>query len=145
MADIEHGESLIDTDDSAGSQALRHRPGHPARARGQVKNLLIALQRQHVGQLFRQINADLRGAAVELGRVLRIIEATSVTVPVFVAVLMVMAMIVMLLLVRLVGMPMFAIPFVIVLVPVFVFAFVFVFVCHYFLSPRSYPMFRRLA
>jgi hypothetical protein len=46
------------------------------------------LQREHIDQLLSQINADLRGAAVELGRVLRIVEAClrTVTVIVFMAV-----------------------------------------------------------
>jgi fatty acid desaturase len=128
MADIEHSESLIDADDSPGSQALRHGPGHAARARRHIKNLLIPLQREHIDQLLSQISANLRGAAVKFGRVLRIMKVRFVIVLVSMAVLMMLAVIV----------PLSATFFVSVFVPgvvvvvVFVAVFMFVFVCHYF-------------
>jgi hypothetical protein len=128
VADIKHGKRLIDTDHPPAFNAVRHRPRHPACSGRQIENLFIALQYEHIRQLPGQLRAHLRDAAVELGRVLRIVEAPSIAVlvrvAVFVAVLVMMTVIVSVFVTRLV--------FVAVLVPVSVIVAVvmFMFVCH---------------
>src|SRR5262245_62888181 len=47
VADIEHGDRLINTDDPATLEALRHWPSHSTGARRHVENLLVALQHKH--------------------------------------------------------------------------------------------------
>ena len=94
MADIKHGERLINTDDPAALEALRHRPSHSTGARRHIENLFVALQSEHFSQFLGQIGADLRGSAIELCRVLRIMEMSfvpvAVAMPVFVIVSMLM-------------------------------------------------------
>ena len=80
VSDIEHGESLIDTDDPASFQPLRHRPSYSTGARRQVENLFIALQREHIAQFLGQIVADLRGPAVKLSGMLWVMKARLVIV-----------------------------------------------------------------
>jgi hypothetical protein len=81
MADIKHGERLINTDDPAALEALRHRPSHSTGTRRHVENLFISLQNEHFSQFLGEIGADLRSAAIKLCRVLRIIEMSFVPVP----------------------------------------------------------------
>ena len=92
MADIEHGERLIDANDSSALKPLRHRPSHSAGTRRHVEYLFISLQHQHFSQFLGEIIADPRDSAVKLCRVLRIMEMSVVPVamPVFVGVFMVM-------------------------------------------------------
>lgn len=92
MADVEHGQRLIDANDPATFEALRHRPSHSTGTRRHVENLFISLQNQHFSQFFGEIVADPRDSAVKLCRVLRIMEMSFVPVamPVFVGVFMVM-------------------------------------------------------
>lgn len=93
---VEHGESLIHTNDPAPLEALRHRPSHSTGTRRHVENLFVALQNEHFSQFLGEISADPRGAAIKLRRVLRIMEMSLVPVAmpmiVSVSVLMVMTM-----------------------------------------------------
>jgi hypothetical protein len=142
VTDIQHRESLIDPHNPTAFQALRDGSGHPTRAGGEIENLLVALQREHIGQLLRQIVPDLRGPAIELRRMLRVVEArvaivavavgmiVFVLVTVLVRVLMSMAVL-MTVGVRLITVLVFVSGvvsvsrmFVIVLVSVFVFALI---------------------
>ena len=107
VANVEHGERLINTDDPAALEALRHGPSHSTGARRHVENLFIALQNEHFSQFLGEISADPRGSAIKLCRVLRIMEMSFVPVPVAMPVLVIVSM-VMLVIVR-------------VLMPVFVF------------------------
>ena len=92
VADVEHGERLINTDNPAALEALRHRPGHSTGTRRHIENLFVALQSEHFSQFLGQIGADLRSAAIKLRRVLRIMEMSFVPVamPMFVIVSMLM-------------------------------------------------------
>ena len=109
VADVEHGERLINTDDPAALEALRHRPSHSTGTRCHVENLFIALQNEHFSQFLGEISANPRGSAIKLSRVLRVVEMSLVSVamplPMFVTVLVVVSMFVI---VR-VLMPMFVI------------------------------------
>ena len=81
MADVEHGQRLVDADDAARLHLLRQRPGNPPRARRQIQNRFAALQRQRLDQLGRQLAAHVRQAAlVELGGMSRIFETRFVIV-----------------------------------------------------------------
>ena len=152
MADVEHGERLINTDDPAALEALRHRPSHSTGTRRHVENLFVALQNEHFSQFLGEIGADLRGAAIELRRVLRIMEMSLVPVLTFVTVFMSMFMTVLvvvsmfvimsvvmfvavlvlvIMLVAVLVMLMFVSVFVIVLM------FVFVFFAHCFTIPSQ--------
>ena len=151
VADVEHGERLINTNDPAALETLRHRPSHSTGTRRQVENQFIALQSEHFSQLLGEIGTDLRGAAIELGRMLRIMEMSFVAVAMFVTVLVLMPMIVVMamsvfMIVR-VLMPVFVVVtvFVIVLVAVpvgmllfvSVFVFMFVVLAHCFAIPSN--------
>jgi len=161
VADVEHGEGLINTDDPAAPEALRHRPGHSTCTRRQIENLFVALQNEHFSQFFSEINADPRGSAIKLCRMLRVVEMSfvlaPVAMPVFVIVLMVMvvtmfATVSMFVIVR-VLMPVFVVMFVTVLgfvimlvamlmfgtviVFVVVLMFMFVFFAHGFVIPSN--------
>ena len=80
VADVEHGERLINTNDPAALEALRHRPSHSTGARRHVENLFIALQNEHFSQFLGEISADPRGSAIKLSRVLRVVEMSLVSV-----------------------------------------------------------------
>ena len=145
VADVEHGKRLINTNDPAALEALRHRPSHSTGTRRHVENLFIALQNEHFSQFLGEISADPRGSAIKLSRVLRVVEMSLVSVampvPMFVTVLVVVSMFVI---VR-VLMPMFVIMLVAVLggmlmfVSVFmiVLMVVFVFFAHGFVIPSN--------
>jgi len=125
VADVEHRERLINTNDPAALEALRHRPSHSTGARRHVENLFIALQNKHFSQFLGEISADPRCSAIKLRRVLRIMEMSLVPlampVPMFVTVLVVVSMFVIMLVAVLGGMLMFVSVFMIVLMVVFVF------------------------
>jgi hypothetical protein len=146
VADVEHGKRLINTDDPAALEALRHRPSHSTGTRRHVENLFVALQNEHFSQFLGEISADPRGSAIKLSRVLRVVEMSLVSVampvPMFVTVLVVVSMFVI---VR-VLMPVFVIMvsvvmFVAVLGGVSVFMIVlmvvFVFFAHGFVIPSN--------
>jgi len=151
VADIEHGEGLINTDDPAALEALRHRPGHSTRTRRQIENLFIALQSEHFSQLVGEISADPRSSAIELCRVLRIMEMSfvpvAVALPVFVIVLMVMVVTMFATVHVLVVMFATVLGFVIMLVAMLMFGtvivfvvvlmFMFVFFAHGFVIPSN--------
>jgi hypothetical protein len=141
VADIEHREGLINTDDPAALEALRHRPGHSTGTRRHIENLFVALQNEHFSQFLGEISADSGGSAIKLCRVLRIMEMSFVPVPVampvFVIVRVLMPVVVFLFMtmmsvvmlvtvlgfvIMLVAMLMFVTVFMIVLMVVFVFA-----------------------
>jgi len=90
VAHIEHGEGLINTDDPAALEALRHRPSHSTGPRRDVENLFVPLQDKHFSQFLGEIRANPRGSAIKLRRVLRVMEMSFVPVamPVFVSVIM---------------------------------------------------------
>ena len=100
VADLEHGESLINTDYLATLEALRHRSSYSTGPRRHIENPLIALQDEHFNQLLGKISANPRRAAIKLRRVLRIMKMrlvpVAMTMPMFVtmAVLVVMSMLV---------------------------------------------------
>ena len=92
MADIEHRQRLVDTDDAARLHLLRQRPGNPPGARGQIQNRFVTLQRQRLDQFCRQLAAHVRQAAlVELGGMSGIFETRFVIVGMGIAVVMGMA------------------------------------------------------
>ena len=109
VADVEHGERLINTDDPAPLEALRDRPSHSTGAGRHVKNLFIALQNEHFSQFLGEISADPRGSPIKLLRVLRIMEMSLVPVamPMFVSVSVLMVMTMFVTMVVLVVMRMF--------------------------------------
>src|SRR5262245_1609490 len=80
VADLEHGERLINTDHLAALEPLRHRPSHATGPRRHIENPLIALQDEHFNQLLGKISANPRRAAIKLRRVLRIMEMRLVPV-----------------------------------------------------------------
>jgi hypothetical protein len=127
VADVEHGERLINTNDATALEALRHRPGQSTGASRHVENLFVALQNEHFSQFLGEVGADLRGSPIKLCRVLRIVEMSLVPVamPVFVIVSMIVTVAVtMFLIVHVVMvMPMNVLVIVCVLVPVFGFMF----------------------
>ena len=148
---VEHGESLIHTNDPAALEALRHRPSHSTGARRHVEDLFIALQNEHFSQFLGEISADPRGAAIKLRRVLRIMEMSLVPVAmtmfVIVAVFVVMTMFVtvavrMFMIVR-VLMPAFMLMTVLMSLVMLMFVsvtmlmFVFVFFAHGFTIPSN--------
>jgi hypothetical protein len=145
VADVEHGERLINTDDPSILEPLRHRPGHSTGARRHIENLFVALQNEHLSQFLGEISANPRDSAIKLCSVLRIVEVSFVPVamPVFVSVSMVMVVAVFVtmavLVVMSVGvlMPMFVsvIMSVVMFVTVIVFVFMFVFFAHGFAIP----------
>ena len=92
VSHIEHGKRLINTNDPAALEALRHRPSHSTGPRRHVENPLIALQDEHFSQFLGEISANPRGSAIKLRRVLRIMEMSFVPVamPMFVIVSMLM-------------------------------------------------------
>jgi hypothetical protein len=96
VADVEHGKRLINTNDPAALEALRHRPSHSTGTRRHVENLFVALQNEHFSQFLGEISADPRGSAIKLSRVLRVVEMSLVSVampvPMFVTVLVVVSM-----------------------------------------------------
>jgi len=92
VADIEHGEGLINTDDPAALQALRHRPGHSTGTRRHVENLFVALQNEHFSQFLGKVGANSRGSAIKLCRVLRIMKMSFVPVPVAMPVFVIVSM-----------------------------------------------------
>jgi hypothetical protein len=79
---IEHGQCLINADDSAAFKPFRNRPRHSAGAGRQVENCFVPVQRKHVGQFFGEISADLGNSAIKISRVLRVIEPRLVIVAV---------------------------------------------------------------
>jgi hypothetical protein len=87
VADIEHRQRLIDAYDPAAFQSLRHRPGDSTGTGRHVEDRFAAFQREHLGQSVGQIGADLRGPAIELRRMLRIMETGLVLVPMAMVVL----------------------------------------------------------
>jgi hypothetical protein len=89
MANVEHGQRLIDTDDPAALEALRHRPSHSTSARRQVKNQFITFENEHFGEFLGEFSADLRTAAIKLCGVLRVMEMSFG--PVAMAMLVVMS------------------------------------------------------
>jgi hypothetical protein len=115
VADIEHGEGLINTDDPAALQALRHRPGHSTGTRRQIENLFVALQNEHFSQFLGQISANSGGSAIKLCRVLRIMEMSLVPVAMAVFVIGSMVMPVNMFVIVRVLMPMFVVVFATVL------------------------------
>src|SRR5262249_50891315 len=82
VADVEHGERLINTDHLATLEALRYRPSHATGPSSHIENPLIALQDEHFNQLLGKIGANPRDAAIKLRRVLRIMEMSLVPVSV---------------------------------------------------------------
>jgi hypothetical protein len=92
VADVEHGERLINANDPTALKPLRYRPSHSTGPRRDVENSLIALQDQHFSQFLGEISADSRRSAIKLRRVLRIMEMSlvpmSVTMSMFVSVFM---------------------------------------------------------
>ena len=118
---IKHSQRLINTDDPASFEALRHRPSHATRARRQVEDLFVALQREHFSQFLGEISTDPRGAAVELRRVLRIMKMSFV--PVAMPVFVIVAMIVIVRVLVVMSMPMNVLATLRVLMPVVVFMF----------------------
>src|SRR5262249_52917185 len=80
VADLEHGERLINTDHLAALEPLRHRPSDATGPRRHIENPLIALQDEHFNQLLGKISANPRRAAIKLRRVLRIMEMRLVPV-----------------------------------------------------------------
>src|SRR5882724_9260924 len=113
VADVEHGERLINTDDPAALEALRHRPSHSTGTRRHVENLFVALQNEHFSQFLGEISADPRGSAIKLRRVLRIMEMSLVPVPVAMSMIVTVAVLVVMSVLVIMG----------VLMPVFVTAF----------------------
>jgi hypothetical protein len=93
VADIEHGERLIDADHPAPIQTLRHRPRHSTGSRSHVEDSFGPLQNEHFSQFLGEIGADLRPAAIKFHGVLRIMEMSFVPVamPMFMSVFMVVA------------------------------------------------------
>jgi len=113
VADVEHGEGLINTDDPAALEALRHRPSHSTGTRRHVENLFVALQNEHFSQLLGEISANPRGSAIELCGVLRIMEMSLVPMRVAMSMIVTVAVLVVMSVLVIMG----------VLMPVFVTAF----------------------
>src|SRR5262245_37041068 len=96
VADIEHGERLINADYLATLEPLRYRPSRATGPSSHIENPLIALQDEHFNQLLGKISANPRDAAIKLRRVLRIMEmslvpvSVAMLVPMFVSVSMLM-------------------------------------------------------
>jgi hypothetical protein len=82
MADVEHGQRLINPDDPAALKPFRNRSRHSTGAGRQVENYFIPFQRKHVGQFFSEISADLGNSAIKISCVLGIIEPRLVIVSV---------------------------------------------------------------
>jgi len=82
VADVEHGQSLIDADDAAAFKSFGNRPRYSAGTGCYVQDYFVPFQRQHVRQFFCQLSADLRNAAVKVGCMLRVMKARLVIVPV---------------------------------------------------------------
>src|SRR5262245_48578897 len=91
VADVEHGERLINADHLATLETLRHRSSHSTGPSRHIENPLIALQDEHFNQLLGKIVANLRSTAIKFRRVLRIMEMrlvpVAMTMPMFVIVL----------------------------------------------------------
>jgi hypothetical protein len=92
VADVEHGERLINTDYLAALEALRHRPSHATGPGRNVENPLIAFQDEHFSQFLGEISTNPRGAAIKRGRVLRIMETSLVLMSVAVTISMFVSM-----------------------------------------------------
>jgi hypothetical protein len=99
VADIKHRHRLIDADDAPALELLRQWPRHSSRTGRQVKNQLIAFERQRFDQFGRQVTSHIRQATlIELGGMRRIVEtsfmfvAVRMTVIVLVSVSVVMVM-----------------------------------------------------
>ena len=92
VADVEHGERLINTDDPAALEALSDRPSHSTGTRRHVENLFIALQHKHFSEFLGEISADPRGSPIKLRRVLRIMEMSFMAMPVIVTVAVLVVM-----------------------------------------------------
>ena len=109
VADVEHGERLINTDDPAPLEALGDRPSHSTGAGRHVKNLFIPLQNKHFSQFLGEVSANPRDSPIKLLRVLRIMEMSLVpmAMPMFVRVSVLMVMTVFVTMVVLVIMRMF--------------------------------------
>ena len=117
VTDVEHGQCLINADDSAAFKPFRNRPRHSAGAGRQVENYFVPFQRKHVGQFFSEISADLGNSAIKISRVLRIIEPRlvimtvamlmTVPVPMIVCVAMFVIMSMCMVVCVLVAMPLF--------------------------------------
>jgi hypothetical protein len=165
MANVEHGKRLINTDDLAALETLRHRPSHPTSTRRQVKNQFITFENEHFGEFLGEFSAYLRAAPIKLCGVLRVMEmsfgpvAMAMLVTMFVTVAMLVVMSVLVIMGVL--MPVFVIVFmsmttfvaaprimlvavimtmrvvVIVLLFVIMLVFVFMFVAHRFIIPSS--------
>jgi hypothetical protein len=159
MANVEHGKRLINTDDLAALETLRHRPSHPTSTRRQVKNQFITFENEHFGEFLGEFSAYLRAAPIKLCGVLRVMEmsfgpvamAMLVTMFVTVAMLVVMSVLMPVSVIVFMSMTMFvAAPrimlvavimtmrvVVIVLLFVIMLVFVFMFVAHRFIIPSS--------
>ena len=138
VADVEHGQSLIDADDAATFKSFSNRPRYSAGTGCYVQDYFVPFQRQHVRQFFCQLSADLRNAAVKVGCMLRVMKARLVIVPVsmlvtvlmliFVRVAVFMAMGFMtVLMMAMAGIMSMAVCIVLMIVVMFVIVFVFVF------------------
>ena len=96
VTDIEHRQSLIDTDNATSLDVLGNRPGDAPSSGSQVEHPFVTAKRQHLDHLDRQRTADpLHGiTAVKFRRVRRIVEAGLMIVPMTVTVLVGMTAIV---------------------------------------------------
>jgi hypothetical protein len=159
MANVEHGKRLINTDDLAALETLRHRPSHPTSTRRQVKNQFITFENEHFGEFLGEFSAYLRVAPIKLCGVLRVMEmsfgpvAMTVIVTMFVTVAMLVVMSVLMPVsvivfmsitmfvdaprIMLVAVIMTMRVVVIVLLFVIMLVFVFMFVAHRFIIPSS--------
>ena len=94
VANVEHSERLINTNDPTALKPLRHRPSHSTGSRCHVENPLIALQDEHFSQFLGEIRTNPRRSAIKLRRVLRIMEMSFVPVAMTVFVIVSMLMVV---------------------------------------------------
>jgi hypothetical protein len=76
MANVEHRQRLINTENPAALERLGQRPGDTTGTRGKVEDRFATFERQRFDQLLGQIGADIRQApAVKFRRMSRIVEA----------------------------------------------------------------------
>jgi hypothetical protein len=126
------------------------------------------LQREHIGQFLRQVIADLRRSAIELRRMLRVVESRVVIMPVAVLMAVVVLVTMMFVLVSVIVFVFLLMPvrlsvlvrmcsvrvlmfmlggvsvmFVVVFVTVSVFVLIFVFILHVLFRPQYYLLFFR--
>ena len=99
VADIEHREGLIHSDNASGLQALCERSRNASRPGRKVKNEFMASQGEHFDQLFRQVaaNAAKGSVPVVFRSMLRIVKARRVfavvmTLPMNLLVIVIMIM-----------------------------------------------------